>query len=39
MENGKRNNFFKMLYLPPASKVAVYHVEYKKELVGKIAFR
>lgn len=26
-------------YLPPATKVAVSHVEYKKGLMGKNAFR
>lgn len=38
MENEKRI-ILKNIYLPPATKVAVDHVEYKEELMGKIAFR
>lgn len=38
MENWKRI-ILKNTYLPPATKVEVYQVEYKEELMGKIAFR
>lgn len=37
MENRKRSIFLK--YLPPATKVAVYQVDYKEEQMEKIAFR
>lgn len=37
MENGKRITLKNCV--PPATKEVVEHVEYKEELMGKIAFR